>query len=118
MPGGPFTCRRRLRTRAIICLFDGFFADQNGTNFDVDVDADAETFLQSQVDSGEGELETDIYTDRHGYVVNGYHLSDHCSLIIKLRIDKFRERVNKADIVKGTRTRRKSTKLMDSDWFT
>jgi hypothetical protein len=90
-------------------VLDGFFADQNGTNFEVAVETDAKTFLQSEVNNGEGKLETNTHTDPHGYVVNGFHLSDHCPVIMKLRIDRFKVRVDKADIITGPRTRRKST---------
>jgi hypothetical protein len=114
--GGDFNCNAgkgvympRTSTHQSDHILDGFFADQNGTGFEVDVDIEAKTFVQGQASNGEGELETDTYTDPHGYVVNGYHLSDHCPVTMKLRIDLFRARVNKADIVEGPRNRRKST---------
>lgn len=108
-PGGKGVYMPNTSTHQSNHTLDGFFADQNGTNFEVDLETDVKTFIQGQATNGEGELETDTYIDPHGYVVNGYHLSDHCPVIMKLRIAPFRERVNKADIVTGPRIRRKST---------
>jgi hypothetical protein len=46
---------------------DGFFADQNGTNFQVTQSTAAQTYLHTN--GGEGGLITDTYVDPHGYVV-------------------------------------------------
>ena len=108
-PGGKGVYMPNTSTHQSNHTLDGFFADQNGTNFEVDLETDAKTFIQGQATNGEGELETDTYADPHGYVVNGCHLSDHCPVIMKLRIAPFRERLNKSDIVTGPRSRRKST---------
>jgi hypothetical protein len=54
-------------------------------------------------------LITDTYVDPHGYVVNGHHLSDHCPVFAELRIERLSEGVDTANIVTGSRTRRKST---------
>jgi Histone chaperone domain CHZ len=95
---------------------DGFFADQNGTNFQVTQSTAAQTYLHTN--GGEGGLITDTYVDPHGYVVNGHHLSDHCPVVAELRIERISEGVDTANIVTGSRTRRKSTKYntgMDVD---
>ena len=44
-------------------ILDGFFADQNGTNFEVDLDVEARTFIQGQATNGEGALETDTFIE-------------------------------------------------------
>jgi hypothetical protein len=94
-------------------VLDGFFADQNGTNFQVTQSTAAQTYLGTN--GGQGRLITDTNVNPHGYVVNGHHLSDHCPVFAQLQIKRFSEGVNTANIVTGPRTRRKSTKYMDVD---
>jgi hypothetical protein len=101
---------------------DGFFADQNGTRFAVTTSVAAYTYLNGHA-TGEGNLETNTHIDPHGYVVNGYHLSDHCPVCAELEIKRISVRdddmnVDTALIVTDTRTRRKSVKYgtsMDVD---
>ena len=87
-------------------ILDGFFADQNGTNFQVT----AATAPQAY-----GQLITNNLLDPHGFVVNGCHLSDHCPVLARLQIERFAGGVDTANIVTGVRTRRKSVKYMDVD---
>jgi hypothetical protein len=104
--GRASTCWQPARTKSDHVL-DGFFADQNGTNFQVTQSTAAQTYLRTN--GKEGRLITDTYVDPHGYVVNGHHLSDHCPVFAELRIERLSEGVDTANIVTGSRTRRKST---------
>jgi hypothetical protein len=87
-------------------ILDGFFADQNGTNFQVTAVTAPQTI---------GPLITNTFLDPHGFVVNGCHLSDHCPVSAQLKIERFYGGVDPANIVTGVRTRRKSGKYMDVD---
>jgi hypothetical protein len=96
-------------------VLDGFFADQHGTNFQVTASTPAQTYLHSN--GGEGQLITNTYVNPHGYVVNGYHLSDHCPVLAQLQIEPFSGGVDTANIVTDKRIRRKSTKYQDVDMY-
>jgi hypothetical protein len=87
-------------------VLDGFFADQNGTNFQVTAVTAPQTY---------GQLITNNLLDPHGFVVNGCHLSDHCPVCAQLQIERFSWGVDTANIVTGARTRRKSVRYMDVD---
>jgi hypothetical protein len=89
-------------------VLDGFFADQNGTNFQVTQSIAAQTYLLTN--GGEGRLITNTHVDPHGYVVNGHHLSDHCPVWAQLQIERFSGGVDPANIVTSKRIRRQSTK--------
>jgi hypothetical protein len=101
---------------------DGFFADQYDTRFVVTDSVAAYTYLNGHT-TGEGNLETNVHINPHGYVVNGHHLSDHCPVCAELKIERISVRqddmnADTALIVTGTRTRRKSVKYgtsMDVD---
>jgi hypothetical protein len=94
-------------------IIDGFFADQNGTNFEVRQIAAAQTW------TGNCQFITNPNVNPRGLVINGLHLSDHCPVIAQLQIAPIapdRDAVNPANILATKRTRRKSTK-MDIDKY-
>ena len=89
--GGDFNCNPRqgvymppTSTHQSDHTLDGFFADQNGTNFKVTLTTGPHTYLRDN--GGKGQLITDTYVDPHGYVVSGHHLSDHCPVTAQLQI--------------------------------
>lgn len=91
-------------------ILDGFFADQNGTNFQVTQSTAAQTYLT--VNGGEGQLITNTHVDPHGYVVNGHHLSDHVPVFAELCIKRRPADmdIDTTNIVNTPRNRRKSAK--------
>jgi hypothetical protein len=94
-------------------IIDGFFADQNGTNFEVRQISAAQTW------TGTGQFITNPNVNPRGLVMNGLHLSDHCPVLAQLQIAPVpadRDAVNPANIIATKRIRRKSTK-MDIDKF-
>jgi hypothetical protein len=94
-------------------IIDGFFADQNGTNFEV------KQISASQTWTGTGQFITNPNAIPRGLVMNGLHLSDHCPVIAELQIVPVppdRDAVNPANIIATKRNRRKSTK-MDIDKY-
>jgi hypothetical protein len=117
--GGDFNCNPRhgvymppTNTHQSSHVLDGFFADQNGTNFEVTRTDGPQTYLT--VNGGDGQLITDTSVNPHGYVVNGHHLSDHCPVTAQFRIVRRPAAmdVDPADILpRGIkRTRRQSTR--------
>jgi len=89
-------------------ILDGFFADQNGTNFQVTQMAAAQTW--NQTNGGPGQFVIHAIVGPRGYVVNGNHLSDHCPVFAQLQIERLPEDVDMdtANIVTGKRKRRQS----------
>jgi hypothetical protein len=87
--GGDFNCNPRqgvhmppTSTHQSDHVLDGFFADQNGTNFEVTLISGPQTY---------GQLITDTSVDPHGYVVNGLHLSDHRPVTAQFQIERDEE---------------------------
>jgi hypothetical protein len=78
MPDGASVCPATSTHQSNHTL-DGFFFDQNGTNFQVKVASDPQIY---------GQLITDTSLNPHGYVSNGRHLSDHCPVWAELQIER------------------------------
>jgi hypothetical protein len=88
--GGDFNCRAG---RAIYLpitsthqsghVIDGFFADQNGTNFELKQSSAAQTW------TGAGQFITNPNANPRGLVINGLPLSDHCPVIAELQSFRF-----------------------------
>jgi hypothetical protein len=85
--GGPGIYMPSTSTHQSDHVLDGFFADQNGTNFEVTRTTGPQTYVVGN-NPGEGQLITDTSVDPHGYVVNGRHLSDHCPVTAEFRIQR------------------------------
>jgi len=66
---------------------DGFFADQYVTNFEVTLATGPQTYVNGH-NPGEGDLIIVGRGDPHGYVVNRFHLSDHCPVTAEFQIKR------------------------------
>jgi hypothetical protein len=118
--GGDFNCRagRAIYTPITSThqsghIIDGFFADQNGTNFEIKQIAAAQTW------TGAGQFITNPNANPRGLVINGLHLSDHCPVLMELQVAPLppdRDVLNPANIITTKRNRRMSTR-MDIDKF-
>jgi hypothetical protein len=91
-------------------VLDGFFADQNGTNFMVTAPLEAGTCFLG------GRLIYDTAAALHGYVVNGHHLSDHCPVVAELQIERGSEEPDPALILTGKRKRTPTKKDENYDY--
>jgi hypothetical protein len=95
--GGDFNCNPRkgvhmptASTHQSDHVLDGFFADQQATNFEVTLISGPQTYVVGN-NPGQGRLITDTSVNPHGYVVNGLHLSDHCPVTAQFQIERDEE---------------------------
>jgi hypothetical protein len=119
--GGDFNCNRPSGifmpptfTHQSRSILDGFFADQNGTDFEIS--ASAGPFTCININGGMGELITDTNRDPHGYVFNNVHLSDHCPVWAEFRIQRASQDMNvdTGNIVYGRRNSRPPARYRDN----
>ena len=96
-------------------VLDGFFGDQNGTNFQVSSSTPARTYLQAN--GGEGQLVTNTYCRSSWICCERPSSVRSLPVLAQLQIERQSE-VDTANIVTGKRTRRQSTRYgtnMDVD---
>ena len=118
--GGDFNCNPRqgvymppTSTHQSDHVLDGFFADQNGTNFQVTRTTGPQTYVVGN-NPGEGQLITDTSVDPHGYVVNGRHLSDHCPVTAEFRIQRAMELDTANILPPGSKRKRTQSTTCDT----
>lgn len=119
--GGDFNCNPRngvhmpaASTHQSDHVLDGFFADQQATNFEVRLTSAPEPYVNGN-NPGEGQLimgDPNVgHANARGYVVNGLHLSDHCPVTAQFQIEPLRGDmdVDTANILAtgSTRTRKR-----------
>ncbi|MBW0001690.1 MAG: hypothetical protein JO015_21550 [Verrucomicrobia bacterium] len=129
--GGDFNCNPRngvympaVSTHQSNHILDGFFADQQATNFEVKLTSGPQTYVDGN-DPGEGQLiignANAGNANARGFVVNGLHLSDHCPVTAQFQIEPLHAGmdVDTADILPaGTRRTRKRKVPTDFDTST